>query len=64
MWQKIKDWFHGSLTIAWARLQLVIAAIWSVLVMTDLSPVLGQKWLTAWLVLSGIVTELARRRTL
>lgn len=63
-WQKIKDWFKDSTTIAWARIQVLLAAVWGVLVTTDLAPVLGQKWLTAWLILSGVVTEIARRRTL
>lgn len=64
MWQKIKDWFKDSTTIAWARVQVLFAAVWGVLVTVDLAPVLGQKWLTAWLIISGVVTELTRRRTL
>jgi hypothetical protein len=63
-WEKIKAWFKDSLTIAWARLQVLFAALWGVLTTTDLAPLLNPKWLTAWLVLSGLVTELTRRRTL
>ncbi len=64
MWEKVKNWFYSSLTIAWARLQMLLAAVWSVLTVTDLSPLLNPKWLTVWLVISGAVTELTRRRTL
>lgn len=63
-WDKIKAWFKDSLTIAWARVQLVLAAAWGVLLTVDLTPVLSQKWMTAWLIFSGVVTELTRRRTL
>ena len=63
-WEKVKAWFKDSLTIAWARLQIVLAAVWGVLVTVDLTPVLSQKWLTVWLIVSGTITELTRRRTL
>lgn len=63
-WEKVKAWFKDSTTIAWARMQVLFAAIWAVLLSTDLAPLLSQKWLTGWLVLSGLVTELTRRRTL
>ncbi len=64
MWEKIKAWFKDSSTIAWGRFQVLLAAIWGVLITTDLAPVLGQKWLTAWLIVSGVVTEMLRRRSL
>ena len=64
MLEKIKNWFRHSTTIAWARVQILIAAVWSVLLATDLTPVMSQKWLTAWLIFSGVVTEFTRRRTL
>lgn len=64
MWQKIKDWFKDSTTIFWARLQVLFATVWGVLVTIDLAPVMSQKWLTVWLIVSGVVTELTRRRTL
>lgn len=63
-WDKIKAWFKDSVTIAWARFQLLLAAVWGVLLTVDLTPVLSQKWMTAWLIFSGVVTELTRRRTL
>jgi hypothetical protein len=61
---RLKDWFQHSTTILWARLQVLLAAFWAVLGSTDLAPVLSPKWLTAWLIVSGMVTELTRRRTL
>lgn len=64
MIEKLKNWFRHSTTIAWARLQILLAAVWSVLTVTDLSPLLNPKWLAVWLVISGTVTELTRRRTL
>ena len=64
MSDKVKSWFADSLTIGWARAQILLAAVWGVLVTVDLTPVLSQKWLTVWLIVSGTVTELARRRTL
>lgn len=63
-WEKLKAWFKDSTTILWARLQVLFAAVWMVLTSTDLAPLLSSKWLTAWLVFSGVVTELTRRRTL
>ncbi len=62
MWSKIKDWFSRSETIFWARLQMFVGAIWTALVAVDLAPLLPPKYLTVWLVISGAVTELARRR--
>lgn len=63
-WDKIKSWFKESTTILWARLQILLAAIWGVLATVDLSPVLNPKWMAAWLIVSGTITELTRRRTL
>ena len=63
-WEKLKTWCKDSVTIAWARLQVLFGAIWIALQSTDLAPLLNPKWLTVWLVFSGVVTELTRRRTL
>jgi len=62
MWEKIKAWFLRSETIAWARLQIAIGAVWTALSMSDLSPVLNPRWLTYWLIASGAITEYLRRR--
>lgn len=63
-WARFWDWCRDSATIVWARVQILLAAVWGVLVTVDLTPVLTQKWMTAWLIFSGVVTELTRRRTL
>lgn len=55
--------FRSSATIVFARVQLLLAAAWSVLIATDLAPVINNpKYVTAWLVFSGVVTEYCRRR--
>lgn len=62
MINSIKNWFWHSETILWARLQMFVGAVWTVLLATDLSPTLDPKYLTWWLVFSGVVSELLRRR--
>ncbi len=67
MLDKIKSWFKNSVTIAWARVQTVLGTVFAVLGAVDLSPLtsaLPAKWAGVWLVISGIITEIARRRTL
>ena len=61
MWEFLRDWCHDSETIVWARLQLVLGAIWAVLSSTDLAAVLPAGYLPYWLILSGVVTEILRR---
>lgn len=58
----IKNWFWRSETIAWARLQLAAGIVWTVLSASDLSPLLNPKLMTYWLIASGIITEILRRR--
>ncbi len=63
MWDDIKAWFKRSETIFWARLQVAVGALWSVLIVSDLSPLLtNPKIMASWLIFSGFVTEMARRR--
>lgn len=62
MFNGIKNWFWRSETIAFARLQLLIGSVWTVLSVSDLSPLLNPKWLTYWLIFSGALTEYLRRR--
>lgn len=63
MWDKIKAWFKRSETIFFARVQVAIGALWSVLIATDLSPLLtNPKIMSGWLIFSGFITEYARRR--
>jgi hypothetical protein len=69
MWTTIRDSatafhrsFHSSLVIWWARFQVLFGAVWAVLIATDISPLLGNpKYFTAWLVFSGVMTEMGRR---
>ncbi len=69
MWARIKAWalsfhasFHDSEVILFARFQLVLGVAWTVFSATDMAPLItNPKYLTAWLLGSGIVTELLRR---
>lgn len=69
MWQTVKTnalafhrSFHKSGVIVFGRLQVLLGAIWGVLIATDLSPLIGNpKYITAWLIFSGLVTEMSRR---
>ena len=61
MWDRIRVFFRDSETLVWARIQMVVGAVWTVLAMSDLSGVLPAKWLPYWLILSGVVTEISRR---
>ena len=62
MWDRICAWFYNSETILWARIQMIVGVVWTVLLTTDLSPIMSGKMLTYWLIFSGVVTELLRRR--
>jgi hypothetical protein len=54
--------FHQSGVIVFARLQVLVGAVWCVLTTTDLAPLIAnQKYLTYWLIASGVITELSRR---
>lgn len=69
MWSTIRDGavafhksFHSSAVIWFARFQVLVGAVWTVLIATDLSPVISNpKYVTAWLVASGLITEMGRR---
>lgn len=64
-WPSINHWFSDSETIFWGRLQVVAGAILTVLTTTDLTPIFGAvgwaKWAPVWVVVSGIITEAARK---
>ena len=69
MWNDIKDWFKDSETIFWARLQILIGALGTVLVATDFSPLLAtgvptkqQFILFGIVIVQGVLTEYLRRR--
>jgi hypothetical protein len=69
MWQTVKNnalafhrSFHQSGTIVFARLQVLVGTVWCVLTATDLAPLISNpKYLTYWLIASGVITELSRR---
>lgn len=72
MWNRIKTWFRHSATVLWARLVacagLLMAAAETVLQ----DPVLSQavqsalqpRYVPYYVIAIGLITELARRRTL
>jgi hypothetical protein len=63
LWTRFTQSFHDSEVIVWGRLQVVFAAVWFILIHTDLSTIItNPKYLTYWLMASGVITEVARRR--
>jgi hypothetical protein len=71
MWDKIKAWFKYSLTILWARVValagLLLAAGEALLsdpnITGAIQSVLQPKFIPYYVIAIGLVTELARRRT-
>lgn len=64
-WSTFQRWFQGSVLVLWARLQTFIGILWAVLVTVDLSPFLtNPKYMAAWVIFNGVVTESLRQRTL
>ena len=70
VWPSISSWFRDSETLFFARLQMLVGGLWSVLVMTDVSPVLNAfavydpnlgKAIPIVLFAWGVITETARR---
>ena len=72
MWDKIKAWFKHSVTILWARIVavagLLLAAGQSVLadpnVTGAVQSALQPKFIPYYVIAIGLVTEIARRRSL
>ncbi len=71
MFEKIWIWCRESATIAFARAQVIAGALIAILdevVLfignTNAANLLPPRWLTLYLLASGVITELARRRTL
>lgn len=65
MWDKIKAFFNDSETIFLARFQMVAGIVWSVLPTIDptlFQSLIGERWFGVFLIVWGIVTEIARRR--
>lgn len=73
LWDKIKAWFKDSATILWARIQYVVGFVGVALIAKfsdyDFSQLVsldarGAFKMLAWATIAGVVTEIARRRTL
>lgn len=61
-WVALLQWFRDSEVVFFGRMQLLVGAIWSVLITVDLSPLFSNpKIMAGWLIFSGVVTEMARR---
>ena len=71
MWNTIKSWFNNSITILWARLQVLAGiAVASVLALASdpnvtgaLQAALQPKFIPYYVIAIGLITEIARRRT-
>lgn len=71
MWEKIKAWFKNSLTIVWARavaiIGILLAAGESLLqdpnITAAIQSMMQPKYIPYYVIAIGLITELARRRT-
>lgn len=63
-WYKpIHDSFHDSEVILWSRLQVLGGAAWFAASTADLTPLVSNpKYVSAWVLFNGVVTEYLRRR--
>ena len=72
MWSKIKSWFGNSLTILWARIQVISGLLAASLMAVASDPnvtgaiqvALEPKFIPYYVIAIGLVTEIARRRTI
>ena len=71
MWGKTKAWFKHSVTILWARAMTLGGAVLATLVSLSSDPnvgaaiqsVLQPRFIPYYVIAIGILTEMARRRT-
>ncbi|HZP70624.1 MAG TPA: hypothetical protein VFB29_11835 [Pseudolabrys sp.] len=71
MWVSIKSWFKNSVTILWARVQVLVGIVGAALVavMSDpsvtgaIETALQPKFIPYYVIAIGLITEIARRRT-
>lgn len=64
MWNRIRRFFKDSETIFWARLQMLGAALVSLLATIDpnlFASYVPAAWLPIYIFASGLITEVARR---
>jgi hypothetical protein len=72
MWSKTKSWFGNSLTILWARIQVLaglLAAFFMALaadpnVTGAIQVALEPRFIPYYVIAIGLITEVARRRTI
>lgn len=72
MWNKMKAWFRHSLTILWARVQVIAGVLFAAVMglladpnVTDaIQSALQPKFIPYYVIVIGFMTELARRRSL
>jgi hypothetical protein len=71
MWIKIKTWFKNSITIFWARVQVLVGfAVASLMVLASdpdvtstIQTALQPKYIPYYVIAIGLITKFARRRT-
>lgn len=71
MWNTIKRWFKNSMTILWARIQVVagISAAFLMALASDpritsaVENALQPKFIPYYVIAVGVITEIMRRRT-
>lgn len=71
MWDKIKTWFKNSVTILWARVQVLVGLVAASAMALASDPdvtsavqsVLQPKFIPYYVIAIGLITEIARRRT-
>jgi hypothetical protein len=72
MWFELKSWFGNSLTILWARVQVLVGLLAASLMALATDPnvtgaiqvALEPKFIPYYVIAIGLVTEVARRRTI
>ncbi len=72
MWSKTKSWFGNSLTILWARIQVLagLLAAFFMALATDpnvtgaIQVALEPRFIPYYVIAIGLITEVARRRTI
>jgi hypothetical protein len=71
MWNKVRFWFRNSVTIVWARLQVLARLVVACLMALASDPnitgaiqaALQPKYIPYYVIAIGLITEMARRRT-
>jgi len=72
MWTVVKSWFRNSITILWARVQVLAGLVGAVLLALASDPnvtgtiqsALQPKFIPYYVIAIGLITEIARRRTI